>query len=612
MFYADVHMWLTFAVILSAIILYALDRIPMELTSLIAVVSLLLIFSIFPLEAPSGENLLSPLVLLAGFANPALISVLALLVMGQGLFHSGALEGLIDFTTKNAVRAPIRSLFVALALVLSLSALLNNTPVVLMFIPVLSAIILRGQFKGRSHMLSLSFVSILGGMLTLIGSSTNLLVASTAFKTSGITIGFFDQTIPGIVLMVTGILYIVLVMPFILGRETEEAEKKVATATGRQFIIEVRLRENDALVGAKSQAGFFAELGNAMTLQMIEGRQGVIVPPFDDYELQVDDRLYLAATRREISDMMTNIDHPLASNINSSAKRAVNAHKEDLMLAELVVAPGSRMTSRAVYQTGFSHETRCMIVGVQRRARMLRHQMSDIRLESGDVLLVMGTQSNIEQLRGNRDALLMEWSAQELPNFAYARRAQLIFAGTIFTAAAGLLPIVVAALAGAALMLASGVINIRQAGRGIDLRIYMLVGAALAMSEALMITGGATFTSTQLLALFAGQSVSIILSIFFIICAIVTNILSNNATAVLFTPIAINLSSQLGVDPTPFIFAVIFAANCSFATPMAYQTNLLIMSPGNYKFIDFVKTGVPLILIIWATYSFFAPVYFGL
>ena len=605
-------MWLTFAVIFSAIILYALDRIPMEITSLLAVVSLLIIFALYPLALNGNDNLLSAQILLSGFANPALISVLALLVMGQGLFHSGALEGLIEFTTKNAARAPIRSILVAFAMVIGLSALLNNTPVVLMFIPVISAIILRGNFKNRGHMLSLSFVSILGGMLTLIGSSTNLLVASTAYKASGISIGFFDQTIPGLVLMGAGALYIAFIMPFILGTSTDEAEKKKAAATGRQFIIEVRLRENDTLVGAKSQAGFFSELGNSMTLQMIEGRQGVIVPPFDDYELQVDDRLYLAATRREISEMLTNSEHPLASDINLLAKRAVSSKREELMLAELVVAPGSRMTSRAVYQTGFSHETNCMIVGVQRRSRMLRHQMSDIRLEAGDVLLVMGTQDNIEHLRGNRDALLMEWSAQELPNFTNATRAQIIFAGTILTAATGLLPIVVAALTGAALMLISGVLNIRQAGRGIDLRIYMLVGAALAMSEALTITGGATYASRNLLDLFEGQSVAVVLSAFFVLCAVVTNILSNNATAVLFTPIAINLSTQLGVDPLPFIFAVIFAANCSFATPMAYQTNLLIMSPGNYKFSDFVKTGVPLIIIIWATYSLFAPWYFGL
>lgn len=281
------------------------------------------------------------------------------------------------------------------------------------------------------------------------------------------------------------------------------------------------------------------------------------------------------------------------------------------MLAELVVAPGSRMAKRAVGQTGFTHTTDCLIVGVQRRSRMLRHEMSDLRLEAGDVLLVMGQQSAVEGLRHNRDTLLMEWSARELPRFEKAGPARLIFAATVIAAASGFVPIVLAALAGAVAMIASGVINIRQATRGFDLRIFLVVAAALAMAQAMAVTGGAVYISDNFLAIFGDGNPTLVLSAFFLLCAIATNLLSNNATAVLFTPLAVSLANALNVDPMAFVMAVIFAASCSFATPIAYQTNLLVMTPGNFKFSDFMRAGIPLVILMWLTYSVFAPYYFG-
>ncbi len=613
-FFADMnpHMWISFAVIALGVFFYVSERLAMEITSLLIVVAFCLFFSLFPLLSETGENLLPMERLLSGFANPALFAVLALLVMGQGLFHSGALEGLIDLITRDAKRAPKTALFITFALVGLLSAFLNNTPVVLMFIPVLTAITMRGALTHASSFMALSFISVMGGMLTLIGSSTNLLVAGTVKRLGSQSIGFFDQTELGLICAAAGLLYIIFIMPRLLRQHDDRtSENSREDITGRQFIVEIRLRPNDPLIGASSVAGFFPDL-SGMTVQMVDGRDGIMLPPFEDYTLHAGDRLFIAATRRELNDLLSQQDHILETQIERVRQRTIEQEKEELMLAELVVAPGSRMISRAIYQTGFGHDTNCQIIGVQRRTRMLRHQLSDIRLEAGDVLLVIGNKSNIEGLRSNRDALLMEWSARELPNFKNAMKARIIFAVAILSAALSLVPIVTAALGGALAMLVAGVLNVRQAARGIDLRIYLLVGAALAMSEALMATGGAGVVSTQFLALFENASTPVILSAFFLLCAFVTNILSNNATAVLLTPIALDLATRLEAPPSAFIMAVIFAANCSFATPIAYQTNLLVMTPGNYRFSDFIKAGTPLILVIWLTYSFVAPYYFGL
>ena len=548
--------------------------------------------------------------MLTGFANPALITIMALLVMAQGLFQSGALEKLIDQASRRAARSPELAIFAVLFAAMIASAFLNNTPVVLMIIPVLAAMAGRASSNASPYMMALSFITILGGMLTLIGSSTNLLVADTAERLGMHKIGFFEQTLPGLVLMAVGSVYVLFVMPRIMKSREADADDS-DTDSGRQFIIELRLRYGDSLVGAETAAGFLPAL-SGMTLQMIESGGQTMLPPFDDHTLRAGDKLFIAATRREIADALAQKEHPLRDHLMQLVPNEGDSG-EDLMLAELVVAPGSRMAQRAIGQTGFTHTTDCLIIGLQRRSRMLRHEMSDIRLKAGDVLLVIGQQSAIEGLRHNRDTLLMEWSARELPRFEKAGRARLIFAATVLAAASGFVPIVLAALAGAVGMVTSGVLNVRQASRGgFDLRIFLVVAAALAMAQSMEVTGGAALVSSNFLGLFDTGNPALVLSAFFLLCAVVTNLLSNNATAVLFTPLAVNLAAALNVDPMAFVLAVIFAASCSFATPIAYQTNLLVMTPGNFRFSDFMRAGIPLVIILWLTYSLFAPWYFGL
>lgn len=605
---SDFHMWASFAIIVAAMLLYAVERYAMEITSLMVLVALLLLFTVFPYRDMGGDILLTPTMILAGFGNPALITIMALLVLAQGLFQSGALEKLIESLSNRAARTPILALVSVLIGATLSSALLNNTPVVLMTIPILTAIAARARANASPYLMCLSYMTILGGMLTLIGSSTNLLVADTAEQLGRVRIEFFDLTLPGLVLLGVGALYVLFVMPRLLTIRDSEVEQD-RPDKGRQYIVELRLRAGDPLVGARTQAGFLPAL-SGMTVQMIERANSKMLPPFDDIELQTGDKIFIAATRRELSDALANRDHPLQNQILPLVPDSDD--DSETMLAELVVAPGSRMAGRAVYQTGFSHTTDCFILGVQRRARMLRHELADMRLEAGDVLLVIGGNKNIANLRHNRDTLLLEWSASELPRFENANLARLIFAGTVLAAASGLVPIVVAAMAGAGLMVVTGILNTRQAVRGFDTRIFLVVASALAMAKALTVTGGAAYVTGGFLTLFADSTPAIILSAFFLICAIITNILSNNATAVLFTPLAVSLAQTLGVDPMAFILAVIFAANCSFATPIAYQTNLLVMTPGNFRFSDFMRAGIPLIVLLWISYSLFAPIYFNL
>lgn len=607
------HMWLTFFVITIAVGLYILDRFSIEIVSIGLVILLVALFHFFPLIDGDGKRALGATELLSGFANPALFSIMALLVLGQGLFHSGALEAPTRWLAARAETAPTITLIGAYFLVMIMSALLNNTPVVVMFIPIIAAIASQQTHATSRVMMPLSFFAIFGGMLTLIGSSTNLLAAQTMAEMGAGTIGFFDFTILGSGLAAAGAIYVIFVAPYLIPDRSSMAGE-IGVSDGRQFIAQIDLTPGHAFVGIKSVSGLFPDLPD-MTVRMIQRHETPLLPPFEDVTLRNGDTLIVAATRQKLSELLATKSEPLAGVIDAAkmgSDEEEGTRAEDLELAEAVVAPGSRMVGVSLAQIGFHYQTGCIALGIQRRSRMIRIRMRDMRLEAGDVLLVFGSQANIEGLRANRDVLLLDWSKKSVPKMSHAERAQAIFLGTVTAAATGFMPVVLAAMLGAGLMVATGCLNIRQASRAFDRQIFLLVGASLAMGTALQGTGGAFYLAESLVSILEDAGVPIVLSAFFLLVALLTNVLSNNATAVLFTPVAVNTALKLGVDPMIFVVAVILAANTSFVTPIAYQTNLLVMGPGHYKFRDFVVVGGPLALIIWATFSLLAPWYYGL
>ncbi|MDP6872943.1 MAG: SLC13 family permease [Alphaproteobacteria bacterium] len=593
-------MWATFALIAGAIVLYATERFPLEQTSLALLAALLLLFHFAPLEADAG--VLDARALLAGFADPALIAVLALMVVGQGLIRTGALDESIRVMSSRFQRNPALTLTLTLVVIAALSAFINNTPIVVIFIPVMATIAERLN-RGPSRLLMpLSFAAILGGMVTLIGSSTNLLVAGAAAGMAQPAIGFFDFAAPGGVLAAVGLAYVIWVLPRLLPERASMASEMAGE--GKQFIAQIAVRPGSPLVGQSAVAGMIPHL-KGMTVRLIQRGEESHLPPFEDVLLQPGDTVVVAATRALLTEALART--PELAEIGGEADEA-----GDSMLAEAMVTPASRVIGRNLRLVGFHYHTGCVILGVQRRSRMMRGRMEDIRLEAGDVLLVLGPRERVTNLRFSREVLLIEWSALELPSRHHAKRALAVFAAVVAVAATGLVPIAIAAVAGALGMITLGCLNVRQAARAVDRRVAMLVAAALAMGTALQATGGAAYLAQQMITTLSDLGPAVLLSAMFALVAVMTNVLSNAATAVLFTPIAINTALALGVNPTAFIHAVIFAANCSFATPMGYQTNLLVMGPGHYKFSDYLRGGTPLIVLIWLAFSVLAPSYYGI
>ncbi|MBO6520193.1 MAG: SLC13 family permease [Rhodospirillales bacterium] len=605
-------MWVTYAIILIAFAAYVAEKWPMELTSLGTICAILLFFQFFQTPADDGQPGISAARILEGFANTALIAVLSLLVMGQGLIRTGILDRGAQWLLDH-LRAKVPAtvaIFFVLFIVGAVSGFLNNTPVVVIFIPLMQAMAHRYHVSPSRIMIPLSFAAILGGMTTLIGSSTNLLVNTALIEIGEKPLGFFDFTAPGVILALAGLVYAVFVAPRILPDRAGMADSVAPEGAGKQFIVQIETPPDSELIGKSAVGGHFKALPN-MTVRMIQRGERAILPPFEDTEVIEGDVIVVAATRPVLKEAIA--EHGELFHPDLRDGKALDDDDEDApwrqadqVLAEVMIAPASRLVGQTLRLAGFRYKTGCIVLGIQRRARMIRARITEIRLEAGDVLLVQGQRDDIRQLRGGRDAILIESSREDLPQLDHVKRATFIFLGAVIAAATGMVPIVVSAFAGAVAMVATGVLNLRQAFRAIDPKIATAIAAALAMSIALQETGGAAVIAHGMVSVFEDLGPLVILSLLFLVAALMTNVISNNAVAVLFTPIAVDLAIEVGAPPMLFAIAMVFAANCSFASPMGYQTNLLVMGPGHYRFQDFIRAGLPLIFIVWIVFTLLA------
>lgn len=622
----SIHMWFVLLLASGAIFAFVREKFPLEVTSVVLMTVLLLYGQVFPITNGQGDNLLSTASILAGFSNPSLIAVLALLVMGQGMIHTDSLRFVTNLFVFQSAKMAWISVLLILVFVMVLSAFMNNTPLVIIAIPIMQALLHSIGSPASKIMMPLSFVAILGGMTTLVGSSTNLLVSSTMVESGYEALGFFDFFFPGIILALVGFIHVVLIVPKMLPKRSSITEELVGESAETEFVAELDIAEGSKLIGSRCVDGKFSELSE-MNVKLIQRGGHLILPPFDGHKIHKNDILIVTATRSTIASVLS--AHPgfLLSNEEaeiiegkdeSAADGDALGNAETRVLAKIMITPASRMIDVSIDHIGFKRFG-AIVLGIQRRARVVRRRLGRIRLEAGDVLLVAGKHSRINNLRKNPDFIVLSGSKKDLPVPERAPIAILIFLATIGSAASGLLAIPAAAFAGAVAMIGTKCLNIRQATRAIDRKIFLLVGSMLALGTALQATGGTEYIAQSILNSPFANSPLVLAAALFIIVALTTNILTNNACAILFTPIAMSLAESVHVPDgfsheMTYIFAitVIFGANCSFASPIGYQTNLLVMGPGQYKFRDFIKAGVPVVFTLWITYIALLKFYFGL
>lgn len=625
----EFHMWFALILTGAAIISFAREKLPLEVTSVALLTALLIFGQFFPVVDANGRNQLDAMALLSGFSNPALVAVLALLVIGQGIIQTDALSPVIRLFMRFGQKYAWASILCVFLFVMAVSAFMNNTPLVIIAIPILQAIAVSAGMSDSRVMMPLSFAAILGGMTTLVGSSTNLLVSSSMVELGYNPLSFFEFTIPGLMLAGIGFLYVMFILPRLLPDRASMAQQLVGGE--KEFIAELDVNPDSKLVGMECVDGGLPDMPD-LKIRLIQRMGHLILPPFEGYVIEAGDILIVAATRDALADILSKypgflLSEDEARHMKKNAQNEESVKEgseqnsrpveleekvaETRILAEVMITPGSRMVDMSLEQVGFYRQFGTIVLGIQRRARVVRRRLGRIRLEAGDVLLIAGSQGNIEAMRGNQDLIVLSGSKTELPVPAKAPLAAFIMFSTISLAALGIMSIPVAAITGAVLMIAMNCLNIRQAIRAIDRKIFLLVGSMLGLGTALQVTGGATFIAELMLGLpFADQPL-IVMAILFLTVAFFTNVLTNNATAILFTPIVLNIGVNMGVDPVVFAITVIFAANCSFASPIGYQTNLMVMGPGHYRFKDFMKAGIPLVFIIMFAYLLIAKFYYG-
>ena len=603
-----IHTYFLCGLILTAFICYAQDNIPMEFTAMGVIVAILLFFHFVPVTNEDGLLLLSSSKILSGFANPALISVLALLIVGQGVSKSGVLEIISQRVLALSMGKLWIAVLISLLTVLLISAFLNNIPVVIIFIPIMQSIAQRFHIPASKLLIPLSFVAVVGGMTTLVGSGTNLLVSTALEEADFKPLGFFEFTIPGLVLALTGLLYVTIIAPKLLPSRTTLSHRMRERSKG-YFLAEVEVGAQSKLISLPVDSASFSDFPD-LNVRMLHRLGKAYLPPFKEMHFRKGDIIAVASSR----DTFTRL---LKSDLSLTLARGFSAHsgnhkKSDEIIVEMVVTPSSSLIGQQIGNSGFERRHKCQVLGFKHRSNMVRSRIKSAKLSAGDMMLVKCDADAMRGVRDDLDVVLVEYSVEELPNWSLSGRAMLIFLGVVSSAALNILPIVVASTLGALAMVAFKVLNLHHALRSLDVKIITTIAAALAIGAAMEVTGTASLVAQTILAITGLSHPQLILSVFFMVVALMSNVISTKTCAVLFAPIGLEMGAKIGIDPRIFAITIVFAANCAFATPFAYQTSLLVMGPGSYKFKDFVIVGTPLLLLIWLTYSAFVPWYFGL
>ena len=593
----DPHALMMLALTAGALVLFSIERLQLAVTSLSLLTIIALTFALFPYPD------VDPMMFFRGFAHEALIAVCALMTLGQGLVKTGALEPVGRVLGQLWGRMPALSLLITLVVGALLSAFINNTPIVVLLLPILISVCLRTNKSPSKILIPMGFATLVGGMATTIGTSTNLLVVGIAKDLGIAEFNMFSFALPAAIAAIIAIIYLWLIAPLLLPRR----ETALDTDSPRLFAARLLLGESSAAAGmtvAEARALADSDVNIRRIL-----REDAMLMPLPDVILRPGDRLRLFDTPANLHAIASALGGELYAGGLRQDEQPVSATNPlspgEQRLAELAVVQGSSLDGTSLAENQFIQRHRLVALALHRKGQnwwRANERLKDLTLQTGDVLLVQGHNDALRAMKQSTELLLLDHSIT-LPRTDKALPALIITAATILLAATGVLPIAIAAIAGTGLMLLTQCLTLGAAVRAISPAIYFVVAASLALGMALQATGATAYLTDLFLYATQGASPAIILSALMLLLAVLTNVVSNNAAAVIGTPIAVGIAQQLQLPAEAFILAVLFGANMSYATPMAYKTNLLVMNAGNYRFVDFVKVGVPLTIIMWLTLS---------
>ena len=514
--------------------------------------------------------------------------------MGRGIVVTGALEPVGRVLGRLWAHAPFLSLLVTLLVGAVLSAFVNNTPIVVLLLPILISACLRANASATRVLMPMGVATLVGGMATTIGTSTNLLVVAVAEDLGLEEFGMFDFAQPAAIVGIVAIAYLWLIAPRLLPERDIELDQ----SSPRRFDARITLTEKSTVVGM-TVAEAQARVPDMVVIRI--RRDSLTIYPAPHEVLQAGDRLRV----RDTSVNLTAFAQAMKATLRRR-ESVGNTLSDTQAVAEVAVVPGSKLDNRNLKTTSFPRDYDLAVLGLHRRGRNIwppSNEIQDVRLVQGDVMLVQGPRNQIRRLKRDPEFLVLD-ATMELPRTHKAGLALAIMAGVVALSATGIMHIAVSASLGALLMLVTRCMRIDAAIRAISPSVFFVVAASLALGHALVQTGATAYLTDVFVYLTAGASPTVLIGALMLLLAVLTNVVSNNAAAIIGTPIAIGIAARLNLPPEPFVLAVLFGANMSFATPMAYKTNLLVMSAGGYTFSDFVRVGTPLTILMWIVLTF--------
>jgi di/tricarboxylate transporter len=576
-----------------ALYLFTREKIPLESSSLFVLVTLVIGFELFPLRA--GTETLDPVEFFHGFGHEALVAVCALMIAGHALVRTGALEPVARRLARFWKRSPRFALLATLVLGAFLSAFMNNTPIVVLMLPMLIGAALRNNSSTSGILMPMGLATLIGGMGTTIGTSTNLLVVAVAADMGMERFGMFDFLPPVLIAGSAAIVYLWLVAP----RLIPERKPPMVDASTRIFDAQLAITADNPLVGQRL-AEVFRKTANEMQIHRILRGSNLFISPLPDVKVQANDKLLVSDTVDKLRDFKALLNADLiAEDVDAEVG------EDDQQLAEVAVMGGSRLHGLKLGDARLKQQYGLQVLALHHAGGVVGFRSPGLlqrKLRASDVLLVQGSAKNISALKRGGELLVLD-STTDMPHSSKAPLALLTMISVICLVAFGVLPIHVSALLGCFVLIMTGCLSWRDATQALSAQVILIIVASLALGAALMKTGGADYLAQLFLFSTAGLSPAVVLSLLMLMMAVLTNVVSNNAAAVIGTPIAISIAMELGLPLEPFVLAVLFGANLSFVTPMAYKTNLLVMNAGGYKFGDFVRVGTPLTLMIWLLLS---------
>ncbi|EMA65690.1 arsenite transport protein [Halorubrum aidingense JCM 13560] len=588
-----VDILLLFAIVAVALFLFVTEPVPIDITAIGVMVALIALEPWTRVDAATGVG---------GFSSSATVTVLAMFVLSEGIRQSGLINIIGGQIADRFGDSPFKQLLAVLGLSGGTAGFINNTPVVAIMIPMVLAISKQTGVSPSKLLMPVSFMAMLGGMLTLVGTSTSILASDVSARLIGHPFSMFEFTQLGLVVLLTGGVYLATVGPSLLPERIRIDEELIEEFEMTEYLTEVVVRGDSPFVGQTVYRSLESLDVDADIVQLVRNDRA-FTEPLGPKEIREGDVLVLRTDRESLMTLVDAEGLDLAPDAEvtdeqlATETEAIDAETEQ-SLVEVVISPEASLIGETLETLNFRNRYDATVLAIRRGGRVIHARMDERHLRAGDTLLVQATEDTIRRLSNDRHFIV--GGRLTRPDFR-TRKIPIalgIVAAVVGLAAAGIAPILVTALGGIVAMVATGCVKPNEVYSAVDWGVIVLLAGLIPLGVSMERTGAAEWLASVVVASAGGFDAVIVLGLFYLFTALVTNVVSNNASVVLMIPVAVDTAEAIGADPFSFVLAVTFAASTAMLTPIGYQTNLMVYGPGGYKFTDFVRLGGPLQLLL--------------